>query len=126
MRNFFSVTGAVSLTLIVAAPPSASAAMFRANFAGCKDKEVAREIFATNPAPRPGKGGATKQDAKPKMDQCAKFLQGQKITVDERDGDLWCVRPNGELECYWTLDKAVDIYDLGKSDKDRPEKKHEQ
>lgn len=126
MRIFSPAAGAVCFALIVATPQLASAAMFHANFAGCKDKEIAREVFGANGAPRPAKGGAAKPDMKSKLDQCAKFLQGQKVTVDERDGDLWCVRPNGELECYWTLDKAVDIYDLGKSDKDRPQKKNEQ
>lgn len=125
MRSLYSLTVATLLALFVSAPQHASAAMFHANFAGCKDKEIAREVFGASGAPRPAKGGAAKPDMKAKLDQCAKFLQGQKVTVDERDGNLWCVRPNGELECYWTLDKAVDIFDLGKSDKDRPHKKEE-
>jgi hypothetical protein len=37
-------------------------------------------------------------------------VRDQKVLVDQRDGPLWCVRPAGALDCFWTLAGAIDLY----------------
>ena len=116
----------MSVTYIAGSSITATnAATLNANFPGCKDKTSAKQIFM--PRNEPIKRKTQSSDPQqPTPDNCIKFAQGQKVNVDERDGQLWCIRPNGELECYWTLDKAVNVYDLGKNEKETADKKKQQ
>lgn len=42
--------------------------------------------------------------------ECVQLLRDQQVLVDQRNGPLWCVRPSGGLDCYWTLEQAIDLY----------------
>ena len=88
---------------LLSASPSQGAA-FRGAYPGCADKEVAKQAFKE---PSGAKSAAL---LKSKVDAglCIQFSKGQQVSIDERDGSLWCVRRTGDLDCYWTLDKAVD------------------
>jgi len=37
------------------------------------------------------------------------FNRGQEVSVDERDGNLWCVAARGDLDAIWTIDKVIDL-----------------
>ena len=99
---------------------ASKAAVFKAAVPACRDKNEAQQLFL---APEVKKKNNDSSSAQTQSNACSKFAAGQKVTVDERDGQLWCVRPSGELECYWTIDKAINVFDLGKGDSDTGDKK---
>lgn len=107
----------VAVVFILPVSGIGQAAMLKTNFLACRDKSIARDIFLPK-SEQLKKNSLNGKDESISANNCTKFTQGQKITVDERDGELWCIRPSGELECYWTLDKAINVYDLGKSEKE--------
>jgi len=107
MRTFFrSFALCAFLLALLPASPSQGAA-FRAAYPGCADKEVMKQAFKD---PKDPSGAKTAALLKSKVDAglCIAFMKGQQVSIDERDGPLWCVRRTGDLDCYWTLDKAVD------------------
>jgi hypothetical protein len=103
--------------LLARSPAHAAAA--KATFFACKDRMVFKKAFQL-PV---GKGGQdtkkeTKEDktnaeayfkAKVATGDCLQFARGQDVSIDQRDGNLWCVRLSGGLDCYWTIDKAIDL-----------------
>jgi hypothetical protein len=94
------------LLALVAASPSQGAA-FRGAYPGCADKDVLRQAFK-DPKDLSGAKAAALLKSKVDAGLCIQFSKGQQVAIDERDGSLWCVRRTGDLDCYWTLDKAVD------------------
>jgi hypothetical protein len=113
----------------------AHAAAAKATYFACKEQAVFKKAFE-HPAGKPGKVAAAKdpaandphgkdladKDAKENKDkrdayfkakvatgECTQLARGEDLSVDERAGDLWCVRPSGGLDCYWTLDQAIDL-----------------
>jgi len=94
------------LLALVAASPSQGAA-FRGAYPGCADKDVLRQAFK-DPKDLSGAKAAALLKSKVDAGLCIQFSKGQQVSIDERDGSLWCVRRTGDLDCYWTLDKAVD------------------
>lgn len=98
---------------------ASKAAVFKATVPACRDKNEAQQLFLS-PEVKKNSNSLTEQT---RSNACSKFTSGQKVTVDERDGQLWCVRPSGELECYWTIDKAINVFDLGKSETDLGERR---
>jgi hypothetical protein len=107
MRSLFRSFALYPFTLaLLTASPSQGAA-FRAAYPGCADKETAKQALKD---PRDPSGAKSAALLKSKVDAglCIQFSKGQQVSIDERDGSLWCVRRTGDLDCYWTLDKAVD------------------
>ena len=101
----------IAMTLLVACAFSqqpANAAALKAATAACQDKDVFKKAFQI-PSDKDGKKAAAYFQAKIGDGKCQQFPHGQEVSVDERDGAFWCVRPSGGLECYWTLEKAVDL-----------------
>ncbi len=98
---------AATLSFILA-PPLASAAAFKAAYAGCADKALFKKALTIPGDKDGGKAGAF---LKGRIDagECLLFTRGQQVSVDERDDHLWCVRRTGDLDCYWTIDKVVDL-----------------
>jgi hypothetical protein len=86
----------------------ATAAAFKTTAAACRDKAVFKQAFQS-PTDKEGKKAAAYFQTKLGTGECSQFARGQQVTVDERDGGLWCVRPSGGLDCYWTIEKAVDL-----------------
>jgi len=100
--------GSVAFCLLASlASPSAQGAAFRGAYPGCSDKEALKQAFK-DPKDRDGAKAAALLKSKVDAGQCVQFAKGQQVSIDERDGPLWCVRRAGDLDCYWTLDKAVD------------------
>ena len=93
---------------LILAPSAAGAAAFRAAYAGCQDKAVFKKALAL-PGDKEGKKAGEYFKARIDARDCLLFNRGQQVSVDERDGNLWCVRRTGDLDCYWTIDKAVDL-----------------
>ncbi len=92
----------------------APAAALKATFPACQDKAVLQKVLQSS-GQKGGAKNAAERGERPsaplKIDApgCLQLLHGQEVSVDERDGPLWCVRRTGDLDCYWTLDKAVDL-----------------
>jgi hypothetical protein len=99
---------------------ASKAAVFKAAVPACRDKNEAQQLFLNSEMKKKNSDSSAVQA---QSNACSKFTAGQKVTVDERDGQLWCVRPSGELECYWTIDKAINVFDLGKGESDQNERK---
>ncbi|OBS54225.1 hypothetical protein A8B73_01725 [Methylosinus sp. 3S-1] len=96
---------AVSLCLA----PAAQAAVARGAVLACRDPADIKRAF------KPINEKTAKDDAayfKSRLSagECVQLVRDQKVLVDQRDGPLWCVRPSGALDCYWTLEKAIDLY----------------
>ena len=93
---------------LIFAPSPADAAAFKAAYAACQDKAVFKKAV-TFPGDKDGKKAGEFLKGRIDAHECLLFTRGQQVSVDERDGDLWCVRRAGDLDCYWTIDKAVDL-----------------
>ena len=90
------------------APATLRAAAFKGAYAACQDKGVLKKAFES-PGDRDGKKATAFLRTKIASGECLEFARGQQVSVDERDGAFWCVRRTGDLECYWTLEKAIDL-----------------
>lgn len=96
---------AVSLCL----SPTAQAAVARGAVLACRDPADIKRAF------KPINDKTAKDDAayfkgRLSAGDCIQLVRDQKVLVDQRDGPLWCVRPSGGLDCYWTLDRAIELY----------------
>lgn len=89
--------------------PSAMAAAARGAVLACRDQADIKRAFKSM-----NEKTAKEDDAYFKgrlsAGECVQLVRDQKVLVDQRDGPLWCVRPSGALDCYWTLDRAIDLY----------------
>lgn len=89
--------------------PAAQAAVARGAVLACRDPAVIKRAFKPIDA-KTAKEDAAFFKAKLSAGECVQLVRDQKVLVDQRDGPLWCVRPSGGLDCYWTLEKAIDLY----------------
>jgi len=92
---------------LLCAPTASQAAAFRGAFAACRDKDVLKKAFQ-NPKEPGGAKAAAYLEEKIGAGDCLSFAKGQQVSIDERDGPLWRLRRTGDLDCFWTLQKAVD------------------
>jgi hypothetical protein len=93
---------------LIFASSAADAAAFKASYAACQDKAVFKKAV-TLPGDKEGKKAGEFLKGRIDARECLLFTRGQQVSVDERDGNLWCVRRTGDLDCYWTIDKVVDL-----------------
>ncbi len=93
---------------MIFASSAADAAAFKAAYAACQDKAVFKKAL-TVPGDKEGKKAGEFLKGRIDAHECLLFNRGQQVSVDERDGNLWCVRRTGDLDCYWTIDKVVDL-----------------
>jgi hypothetical protein len=116
-RSALVVLATVTLAaFLVLSQSPARAAAVKATFYACKDQAIFKKAFQ-RPA---GKASLDAKDAKADSDayfksristgECLQLARGQDVSIDQRNGELWCVRPSGGLECYWTADKAIDLF----------------
>ena len=108
MKHFPRLIALALASFFILGKSRVEAAAFKGTFAACKDEAVLKKAFQ-NPSDTDGKKAAAYFKAKVESGECMQFVRGQQITVDERDGGFWCVRPSGGLDCYWTLEKVVDL-----------------
>jgi hypothetical protein len=105
---------AILLFLMVPSAP-AHAAAAKATFYACTEQAVFKRAFErpSKQAGEDSKADKEKRDVyfKTKMasGECIQLARSEQLSVDQRQGNLWCVRPSGELNCYWTADSAIDL-----------------
>jgi hypothetical protein len=104
----FHLRAAAAVGLLVFAQLPAHAAAFKAAYAGCGDKAVFKKALSF-PGDKDGKKAGEYLKSRVDAHECLLFNRNQQVSVDERDGNLWCVRRTGDLDCYWTIDKVVDL-----------------
>lgn len=100
---------AIALFATLGLAREAQAAAARGAVLACRDQADIKRAF------RPASDKAAKDDpayfrGKLSAGQCVQLMRDQKVDVDQRDGPLWCVRPSGALDCFWTHEKAIDLY----------------
>ncbi len=123
----FHLRVAAAAGFLMFAPSAADAAAFKAAYAACQDKAVFKKAL-TFPGDKDGKKAGEFLKGRIDAHECLLFTRGQQVSVDERDGNLWCVRRAGDLDCYWTIDKVVDLKtaaDLGWRRGKRPVRREE-
>ncbi len=104
----FHLRVAAAAGFLIFASSAADAAAFKAAYAACQDKAVFKKAL-TVPGDKEGKKAGEFLKGRIDARECLLFNRGQQVSVDERDGNLWCVRRTGDLDCYWTIDKVVDL-----------------
>ncbi|PWB83141.1 MAG: hypothetical protein C3F11_08180 [Methylocystaceae bacterium] len=108
MRVLALVATAVSIALFLCVP-AAKAAAVRGPVLACRDQaDIKRALRPTSD--KDAKDNAAYLKGRVGAGECVQLLRDQKVLVDQRDGQLWCVRPSGALDCYWTYEKAIDLY----------------
>jgi hypothetical protein len=88
---------------------TAQSAALKGAIMACKDQADIKKALQHS-SDKDGKATAAYFKTRAESGDCLQLTRGQLVDVDERDGPLWCVRPSGGLDCFWTLEKAVDLY----------------
>ena len=87
-------------------PAVAHAASVANSITGCKaeaDSQKVPEFMARNDT-----AGLEKfKTAKIKTGDCSFLSKGMPTTIDKKDGQFLCVRPIGELDCFWAASVAI-------------------
>jgi hypothetical protein len=108
MRVIAAIVSVVS-ALVFFLPAAAKAAAVRAPILACRDQaDIKRALRPASDKER--KDDAAHLKSKVASGDCLQLVRDQKVLVDQRDGVLWCVRPSGGLDCFWTYEKAIDPY----------------
>jgi hypothetical protein len=102
----------VASFLLVAGTCSAAAAVVKADGVGCRhEADLKRRLptAATDGGKIPVNAAkiAVEPD-KIRSGECAPFHRGVSVSIDEKKGDLVCVRPYGGLDCFWTPTTMID------------------
>ncbi|MGC2222678.1 MAG: hypothetical protein WA624_10105 [Methylocella sp.] len=87
-------------------PSMAGAASVIEPLVACKDEANSRKILDF--LGKNDKAGLDKFSA-PKLAKgdCLSLSKGMAVTIDTKDAKLFCVRPTGGLDCYWTADADI-------------------
>ena len=98
----------VSGAFVILWQGSAIAAAVKAVTPACRDEATLKSGLQNGD--KEGKNAVSYFSTKINAGDCIRLLKGQEVSVDERHSEIWCVRRTGDLDCYWTLEKAVDLY----------------
>ncbi|MGH6845886.1 MAG: hypothetical protein ACREC0_00175 [Methylocella sp.] len=87
-------------------PSMAEAASVIKPIVACKDPADSRKVLDF--LGKNDKAGLDKFSA-PKLAKgdCFSLSKGMAVTIDTKDAKLFCVRPTGGLDCYWTADADI-------------------
>jgi hypothetical protein len=87
-------------------PSMAEAASVIKPIVACKDAADSRKVLDF--LGKNDKAGLDKFSA-PKLakGECLSLSKGMVVTIDTKDAKLFCVRPWGGLDCYWTADADI-------------------
>ena len=107
MRKSLQLAALLLAGAFCLAQTPAQSAAFRAPYPACRDKGAFAKALKS-PAGKPDAAEVAAMKARIDAGECLNFRKGETVSIDERDGALWCVRRTGDLDCYWTLGKAVD------------------
>ena len=87
-------------------PSMAEAASVIKPIVACKDEADSRKVLDFL-----GKKDTAALDkfSAPKLAKgdCLSLSKGMAVTIDTKDAKLFCVRPTGGLDCYWTADADI-------------------
>ncbi|HXY58664.1 MAG TPA: hypothetical protein VEH76_08790 [Methylocystis sp.] len=100
--------GALASALLVLSGGAGSCAALKVAAPACSDEATLKKGYQI-PADADGQKAAAYFKGRIDEGECQQFARGQQVTVDERHEPLWCVRPSGGLDCFWTLAKAIDL-----------------
>jgi len=100
--------GALALALLMSSGQAAFCAALKVATPACADEATLKKGYQI-PADADGKKAVAYFKGRIDAGECQQLARGQEVTVDERHEPLWCVRPSGGLDCFWTLAKAVDL-----------------
>jgi hypothetical protein len=87
-------------------PSMAEAASVIKPIVACKDEADSKKVLDL--LGKSDKAGLDKFTA-PKLAKgdCLSLSKGMAVTIDTKDSKLFCVRPTGGLDCYWTADAGI-------------------
>jgi hypothetical protein len=87
-------------------PSKAEAAGVITPIVACKDEADSKRVLDF--LGKNDKAGLDKFSA-PKLAKgdCLSLSKGMAVTIEAKDAKLFCVRPTGGLNCYWTADAGV-------------------
>ncbi len=87
--------------LALALPTLAQAASVATPITACKAQADSKKLFELI-----SKNDAAALDkfktSKTATGDCSALLKGMAVTIDKKDGQFFCVRPTGGLDCVWT------------------------
>ena len=87
-------------------PSMAEAASVIKPIVACKDEADSRKVLDF--LGKNDKAGLDKfSAAKLAKGDCLSLSKGMAVTIDTKDAKLFCVRPWGGLDCYWTADADI-------------------
>ena len=87
-------------------PSMAEAASVIKPIVACKDEADSRKVLDF--LGKNDKAGLDKfSAAKLAKGDCLSLSKGMAVTIDTKDAKLFCVRPTGGLDCYWTADADI-------------------
>jgi uncharacterized membrane protein YgcG len=87
-------------------PSLAEAASVIKPIVACRDEADSKKILDF--LGKNDKAGLDKFSA-PKLAKgnCFALTKGMTVTIDTKDAKLFCVRPTGGLDCYWTAEADI-------------------
>jgi hypothetical protein len=87
-------------------PSMAEAASVIKPIVACRDEVDSKKVLDF--LVKNDKAGLDKFSA-PKITKgdCLSLSKGMTVTIDTKDAKLFCVRPTGGLDCYWTADADI-------------------
>ncbi|HUI22694.1 MAG TPA: hypothetical protein VLZ74_16880 [Methylocella sp.] len=87
-------------------PSMAEAASVIKGIVACRDETDSKKVLEF--LGKNDKAGLDKFSA-PKLAKgdCLSLSKGMNVTIDTKDAKLFCVRPAGGLDCYWTADADI-------------------
>jgi hypothetical protein len=91
----------LAVVLLVTNASLAAAAVVKEDVIGCRNEEDLKR-----PATGVTKKSAMRGDVN-KTGACAPLNRGVTVSVDQKKGDLLCVRLYGGLDCFWTPSTAI-------------------
>jgi uncharacterized membrane protein YgcG len=94
------------VVLALLLPSIAEAASVIKPIVACKDEADSKKVLDF--LGKNDKAGLDKFSA-PKLAKgdCLSLSKGMAVTIDTKDAKLFCVRPTGGLDCYWTADADI-------------------
>jgi hypothetical protein len=100
MKSMFLAIAAILLT----DSSVSAAALVKEDVVGCRNEA---DLKPAAPAPRSKKPSPSSPADKTKSGACTSLTRGLTVSVDQKKGDLVCVRLYGGLDCYWTPSTAI-------------------
>ncbi|MGA9486736.1 MAG: hypothetical protein WBV25_06640 [Methylocella sp.] len=87
-------------------PSMAQAASVIKPIVACRDEADSKKVLEF--LGKNDKAGLDKFSA-PKLSkrECVTLSKNMAVDIDSKDAKLFCVRPTGELDCYWTVDADI-------------------